>query len=246
MARLTAAGALDNSFDGDGKQTIDFGGDYEIAYGVVVTSADRVVLGGESNSNGQVFALARLTGDTTTVAAQVNDGSVQRSRVTSLTVRFSGPVTFSGKPIQAFTLLRTGGGAVTFSATVSTEYGGTVVVLNNFTGPETEFGSLRDGRFKLTAFATQISAGGQPIDGDANGMPGGDFIFDDTQGLFRYFGDANGDRRVDIADFGLFSTSYGLHTGQPGFLAYFDYNNDGTIDIADFGQFAIRMFTVLP
>ena len=51
---------------------------------------------------------------------------------------------------------------------------------------------------------------------------------------------------MDIADFGLFATSYGLHTGQPGFLAYFDYNNDGTIDIADFGQFAIPMFTVLP
>src|SRR5439155_15059592 len=84
------------------------------------------------------------------------------------------------------------------------------------------------------------------LDGNGDGTPGDNYNFGDAQGLFRLFGDANGDRRVDIADFGLFSTSYGLHTGQPGYLAYFDYNNDGTIDIADFGQFAIRMFTVLP
>ena len=79
-----------------------------------------------------------------------------------------------------------------------------------------------------------------------DGIAGDNYTFGDNQGLFRYFGDSNGDRRVDIADFGLFSTSYGLHIGQSGFLAYFDYNNDGTIDIVDFGQFAIRMFTVLP
>ena len=87
-------------------------------------------------------------------------------------------------------------------------------------------------------------AGGDFTNGDGTG--GDNYTFGETQGLFRFFGDANGDRHVDIADFGLFSTSYGLHTGQSGFLAYFDYNNDGTIDIADFGQFSIRFFTMLP
>src|SRR5207237_3123244 len=138
------------------------------------------------------------------------------------------------------------GGAVSFTATVSVQYGGTVVTLSNFMGPETEFGSLRDGRYTLTAIASQISAGGQALDGDADGTPGRNFVFGDAQGLFRFYGGINGDRHVDIADFGLFSTSYGLHTGQTGFIAAFDFNNDGTIDIADFGQFAIRMFTVLP
>jgi hypothetical protein len=46
-------------------------------------------------------------------------------------------VTFSGAPAQAFTLLRIGTGPVAFTANVSVEFGGTVVVLNNFTGPET-------------------------------------------------------------------------------------------------------------
>src|SRR5262249_19612741 len=36
VARLTATGALDSSFDGDGKQTIDFGGFEEGAWGVAI------------------------------------------------------------------------------------------------------------------------------------------------------------------------------------------------------------------
>jgi uncharacterized delta-60 repeat protein len=246
VARLTAGGALDTSFDGDGKRIFSFGDGDEIGYGVAITLAGQAVVGGHSIFHGRVFALARLTGDTTTVAAQVNDGSVQRSRVTSLTVRFSGVVTFNGTPAQAFTLVRNDGGAVNFVANVSTEYGGTVVTLSNFTGVETQFGSLRDGRYTLTAFSSMISADGQPLDGDANGTPGGNFVFGDAQGLFRFFGDINGDRNVDIADFALFSGTYGLNSTQSGFISAFDFNGDGVIDIADFGQFAIRIFTVLP
>jgi uncharacterized delta-60 repeat protein len=246
VARLTAAGAPDSSFDGDGQQTIAFGTDNYYRNGVAVDSANRVMVAGESDFSGRVFGVARLTGDTTTAAAQVNDGSVERSQVASLTVRFSSQVTFRGSPAKAFTLVRTGGGAVTFTAIVSVEYGGTVVVLTNFIGPETEFGSLRDGRYTLTALASQISAEGQALDGDANGTPGGDFLFGDQQGLFRFFGDINGDRHVDVADFGLFSSSFNSSTGQTGYLAAFDFNGDGHIDILDFGQFSLRFFTLLP
>ena len=73
-----------------------------------------------------------------------------------------------------------------------------------------------------------------------------DYHFGDAQGLFRFYGDANGDRHVDIADFALFSGTFNLSTGQTGFLDYFDFNGDGHIDIADFGQFSIRFFTPLP
>jgi uncharacterized protein (DUF2141 family) len=98
----------------------------------------------------------------------------------------------------------------------------------------------------LTALASQISANGQPLDGDANGTFGGNFVFGEAQGLFRFFADINGDRHVDIADFGLFSSTFNLSTGQTGFIAAFDFNGDGHIDIADFGQFSIRFFTPLP
>jgi hypothetical protein len=72
------------------------------------------------------------------------------------------------------------------------------------------------------------------------------YSFGDAQGLFRFFGDINGDRSVDIGDFGLFSSTYGVNSTQAGFISAFDFNNDGVIDIADFGQFSIRIFTVLP
>jgi hypothetical protein len=49
-----------------------------------------------------------------------------------------------------------------------------------------------------------------------------------------------------VADFGLFSSTFNLSTGQTGFLAAFDFDGDGHIDIADFGQFSLRFFTVLP
>jgi hypothetical protein len=72
------------------------------------------------------------------------------------------------------------------------------------------------------------------------------YTFGDAQGLFRFFGDINGDRHVDIADFALFSNSFNSSTGQQDYLAYLDFNGDGHIDIADFAQFSIRFFTVLP
>jgi hypothetical protein len=177
---------------------------------------------------------------------QVNDGSTQRSRVTSLTIRFDSAMTFAGAPADAFTLTRDGGGAVNFVASVSMVNGVTVATLDNFTGLETDFGSLRDGRYTLTALASQISAGGIALDGNGDGTPGGDFVFGDTQGLFRFFGDINGDRHVDIADFAVLSNSFNSSTGQTNYLAYLDFNGDGHIDIADFGQFSVRFFTPLP
>jgi hypothetical protein len=186
-------------------------------------------------------AAPRITG------TQVNDGSAQRSRVTSLTVTFNAQVTFATTATAAFTLTRVSDGAsVSLNATASVVGGVTVVTINNFRGSAAQFGSLADGRWTLTALASQITANGQQLYGDGNGTGGDNYTFSDGQGLFRFFGDINGDRHVDIADFGLFSTTFNLSTGQTGFNAAFDFNGDGHIDIVDFGQFAIRLFTPLP
>src|SRR5262249_26113918 len=133
--------------------------------------------------------------------------------------------------------------AVTFTATPALVGGVSVVTLNNFGGNAAQFGSLADGRYTLTALANQISLAGQPLDGDGNGSPGDNYSFGDAQGLFRFFGDINGDRHVDIADFGLFSQSI---FNSANYIAAFDFNGEGRVDIADFGQFAIRLFSPLP
>jgi Dockerin type I domain len=202
---------------------------------------------GQDGSGAGVYAQRYRRGVPQVQSTQVNDGSAQRSRVTDLSVTFDTRVNFAGAVADAFTLVRNGGNPVSFTASASIVDGRTVVTLSNFTGVSSQFGSLVDGRYTLTVLASQVTDNyGQHLDGDGDLQQGGNFTFSDAQGLFRFFGDVNGDRHVDIADFGLFSSTFNLHAGQTGFIAAFDFNGDGVIDIADFGQFSVRLFTPLP
>ena len=62
----------------------------------------------------------------------------------------------------------------------------------------------------------------------------------------RFYGDANGDARVDVADLGAFAGTYLRASPDPLYLAYFDFNADGRVDVADLGAFAAHYLTVLP
>jgi ELWxxDGT repeat protein len=180
------------------------------------------------------------------IAVTIGDGTVQRSQVTQLSVSFSTQVAFAGAVGSAFTLTRTGGGAVSFTAAASVVGGVTVVTLNAFTGGETQLGSLADGRYTLTAIASQISANGQQLDGNGNGTGGDNYTLGDAQGLFRMFGDVNGDRVVNGLDFGYFKNAFGTQAGDPNYLSYLDFNGDGIINGFDFGHFRARFGTILP
>jgi subtilisin-like proprotein convertase family protein/photosystem II stability/assembly factor-like uncharacterized protein len=172
----------------------------------------------------------------------INGGAQQRSRVTQVQVNFDQLVGLPANPADAFQLRRLSDNAlVGLTATVTNTT--TTSVMLTFNGAISEFGSLADGRYQLTVFAAQVSNSHGQLDGDGNGIAGDDFTFGEAQGLYRFFGDINGDRHVDIADFGLFSASI-FNPGN--YIAGFDFNNDGHIDIADFGQFSLRIFTVLP
>jgi hypothetical protein len=176
----------------------------------------------------------------------VNDGAVQRSRVTSLTVSFSTQVTFAGPVASAFSLARNGGGAVNFTATSNVQGGVTVVTLNAFTGAETNFGSLADGRYTLTALANQITASSLQLDGNGDGLSGDNYAFGDAQGLFRFFGDVNGDHTVNGLDFGFFKNAFGTQLGDANYLSYLDFDGNGVTNGFDFGQFKTRFGAVLP
>jgi hypothetical protein len=52
-------------------------------------------------------------------------------------------------------------------------------------------------------------------------------------GLMRA-GDANNDNRVDVGDFSVARSTFGLEIGNPGYDARADFNGDGTVNIADF------------
>jgi len=168
----------------------------------------------------------------------VNGGVAQRSRVNELKLSFDARVNLPANPADAFALQRQSDNAVvTLAAAVDNAGPGTAVTLT-FTGGSVDNTSLADGRYTLTAFAVQVAGGA--LDGDGDGNPGDDFVLTGTpaNGLFRLFGDNDGDGDVDAQDFGAFRAAF----GGTGNLA-FDFDGDGDVDAQDFGQFRARFGT---
>jgi lysophospholipase L1-like esterase len=173
-------------------------------------------------------------------AVAVNDGAAQRSRVTQIQVSFDQVVTLPADPAGAFRLQRQGdNGVVGLTAAVTAD--ATTRVTLTFSGALSESGSLADGRYTLTVLANQVSAGGRALDGNGDGQPGGDHV----TALHRLYGDTNGDRRVDSADFFLLRQTFGRGAADPLFLAYLDFNGDGMVDALDYFQFRSRFGTSL-
>jgi hypothetical protein len=183
-----------------------------------------------------VVADYRVVVPPTVTGVQIGDGTAQRSRISQLKVTFDQVISYAGAPAAAYTLQKIVGGnpAGNVGFSVSTVTVGTHSEATFTFTSDTTFGSLNDGRYRLTVIANQIRVGSTPM------------AADNVTDFHRMFGDANGDAHVDVADFGLFSSTFNLSAGQSGYLAYFDFNADGTIDIADFGQFSLRIFTTLP
>ena len=143
--------------------------------GGILDNAGRLHTIDYAGGDGDDVVLTRRRNATVT-NTRINDGAAQRSRVTSLTVTFSDEVTFSITPGTAFTLVRNSDGAiVTFDATPAIVGGVTVVTLDNFGGNAAQFGSLADGRYTLTALASQISFANEPLDGNRDGTAGDNF-----------------------------------------------------------------------
>lgn len=163
---------------------------------------------------------------------KINDGSAQRSRVTSLTV------TFDAVPIlgsNVFTLTRQSDSA---AVTLTTSIAGNSVTLG-FAGGPVEFGGLADGRYTLGIAALGVNQGG--LDGDGDGSAGDDFLRVGTpaNGLYRLFGDMDADGTVTTADF------LALRTVFLGPSFGFDYDGDGQVTPDDFLAFRVRFLKVI-
>lgn len=100
VVRLTSTGFPDTSFDADGLQTIDFGGESDFGRDIVVDDHDRILISGSSRqgeATGDDFAIARLIEDGS-LDLSFGDGGMQ-------TVDFGGTNDFG----QAMTLDSRGG-----------------------------------------------------------------------------------------------------------------------------------------
>ena len=166
-------------------------------------------------------------------SAVVNDGAAQRSMVNSLTVTINGAAILDPGAIE---LRRQDGSLVGLHADISILGGKTVAVLT-FAGTEFVGGSLADGSYTLTVRADLVhDRWGRELDGDGDGLPGGDRV----DGFFRLFGDSDGDHDVDGLDRDLFRSAFGKSAGEAGYLWYFDFDGDGDVDGPDNGQFNRR------
>jgi photosystem II stability/assembly factor-like uncharacterized protein len=156
----------------------------------------------------------------------INDGSAQRSLVTSLTITFNTAVTLDPDAIE---VRRQGHGLISLDVATSLVGGQTVAVVT-FTGPHIINGSLPDGDYTLTVQADKVhNSSGQGLAADY------------TTTFFRLFGDSNGNGVIDFEDLRQFASTFGKSAGDPGYLAYFDYYGTGTVDFGDFIQLLRRI-----
>lgn len=166
---------------------------------------------------------------------QINDGSPQRSMVTSVQIMFDSPVTFVG---PAFTLVNNTTGSPV-NLTTAVDALGMQVTLTFVGGSVDLGGSLSDGRYTLTIVAVQFTGNG--FDGDGDGISGDNYILASAPlglpatNIFRIFGDGDGDGSVTSIDFGLFRQTFGT-----GLNLAFDFNGDGNVSSNDFAEFRMR------
>jgi hypothetical protein len=136
----------------------------------------------------------------------------------------------------AFELHGHNGSAVSLNVAAS-EVGGRTVAVLTFSGTDIIGGSLADGSYTLAIRADWVrDASGRELDGDGDGIAGGDR----TAAFFRLFGDSDGDRDVDWLDRDLFRSALGNSIGDAGYLWFFDFDGDGDVAGLDNGQFNRR------
>jgi hypothetical protein len=172
------------------------------------------------------------------VNVQVNDGSAQRSQVTSLTVAFNGVATLAS---GAFTLTRVGlpngvaGDNVTLQDTdgtisVSTQtINGLTLATLTFSGANTSGGSLNDGNWTLAVNHAAVTINGTQMSSDYS-----------QTNIKRLYGDFDGSGTVNALDYGHFRLAYGSASTDAAYLAFLDYDGSGAINAFDYGQFRLR------
>jgi hypothetical protein len=185
------------------------------------------------------FEAQTLASPPTVTSIVINDGTPQRSLVTSLKVSFSEAVDFPSGVTAAFTVERTSGGPlgqVGLSFNPSSGPASDVTITFNNTGAVgvDPGNSLSDGRYLLTIVADKITGSGGSLDGDNDGVAEGYPTDNKTMLFHRLFGDADGNATVNSSDFGVFRTFFGLGA------SIFDFTADGSTNSNDFAEFRKR------
>lgn len=177
----------------------------------------------------------------------VNSGDAQRSRVDSVQVTFDGRALIAD---GAFIVNQRGtnGGQVDVAFTTALNASNQTVATLTFSGPFTEFGSLADGNYDLLIDGTKVTdLFGGMLDGASSGIGGSNTMFGDEEAdaFYRLFGDGDGNRAVNFADFTEFRRTFGLEATDPAYLGHMDFDLSDSINFADFSEFRSRFGLIL-
>ena len=169
----------------------------------------------------------------------INDGSQQRSTITSLTVTFD---TLVDVPASAFTVTNLGipsgsqNVVLTTLGVSTTDVGDRSVTTITF-GPGTSVvtrdsaNSLDDGNYRLDIDASLVTERAS----DQNMSEDYEFGAEEADDFFRLFGDANGDGTTNFGDFASsFLPAFGSGIGDPAYRDELDAGGDGVVNFADF------------
>ena len=217
-------------------ETLDY--EAQASYSIRVAATDGAGLPYEKTIELSVNNLVEISKQDITI----NDGSAQRSRVETVSIQFDAEVTID---TDAFAVVKRGasGGSVGVDFTTRLDGNGHTIADLTFSGSFVQFGSLADGNYQLTIDGAKItSADGHGLDADLDGSTGGQLQFGNavSDKFFRYYGDINGDRFLNLIDYTSFRISYGKSSSDPNFRHALDYNDDEFMNLIDFTQFRIR------
>lgn len=209
--------------------------------GVVLSANTRIKFqrfeadSGQVAADGLAFDNVSVSATTTLTTTQIDDGTIQRSRLRSFTFDFVGNIaSFSAVP-PAFLLQRSDG------LTIPLILGPGTVVGNGLshlvlipTGPDLQGGSIPDGNYVLTVDGSRIlDDAGNMIDAAGNGVRGSSR----TLNFHRFFGDGNGDGLVDATDYLAFRTAYLTGNAASAANSIYDFNGDGVFSLNDLTAF---------
>ncbi|MFO0949863.1 MAG: dockerin type I domain-containing protein [Isosphaeraceae bacterium] len=174
-----------------------------------------------------------VVGPTRIVGFALSDLTPQRSKVMSVNVAFSGPVTLGAGAL----VLRDAQGRTVPTRVSTSLVGGKTLATLTIVGYGPLGNSLPDGRYTVTVVGGRIlDAAGRPVDAAGTGSPGSSRQYT----FLRRFGDVNGDGRVNDVDLAWYRYAGNSRVGQANYLWFLDANGDGRINSIDAAEFLKR------
>ncbi|MDB5328393.1 MAG: hypothetical protein JWM57_3962 [Phycisphaerales bacterium] len=189
---------------------------------------------------------AYSTGATAISSVVIDDGTVQRSNVRTITINVSRAVAMAGIAAGAFTVTQLNGAITPTTATVSSVTplagGGTAIKLT-LTQTGNSAASIVNGRYQIVINGAKIAdTAGSLLDAAGTAVRGSSR----TIAFYRMAGDADGNATVDFNDFLTLQNAFNSTVGSPSYNAGADVDGNGTVDFNDFLILQNSFNTTLP